>query len=302
MIIGLLLAAAALALGLYLSGLATALQFGDAAVPGFLLVPALPTPLYVAMLLVVLAGVGLSLLASTLQRRRRRREVDPQRQSDAPRPLWQSILSLLGTVALFGLGLHVLMKHGPEVQAFFERLRAEVQAIQGMLAAGGQPWVEQVSSSAAGYALFVVVVAIYGGMALLALWALLDDGDLADGPATPTAPHIRRVRRAMAAGLRELNEHADPRRAIIACYARLEHLLEQHGVPAYQHLTPQEYLRATLRGLDLPPEALVGLIGLFELARYSLHPLDDAARASAIAHLERLKAHLDGSPRHAAPA
>jgi hypothetical protein len=71
-------------------------------------------------------------------------------------------------------------------------------------------------------------------------------------------------------------------------------LLEDHGVPAYHHLTPQEYMGAALRGLDLPLDAFAALIRLFELARYSLHPLDDAARTTAITHLERLTAHLEG--------
>jgi hypothetical protein len=51
---------------------------------------------------------------------------------------------------------------------------------------------------------------------------------------------------------------------------------------------------AALRGLDLPLDAFAGLIRLFELARYSLHPLGDADRRMAIAHLERLTAHLEG--------
>jgi Domain of unknown function (DUF4129) len=104
----------------------------------------------------------------------------------------------------------------------------------------------------------------------------------------------------MQAGLRELHEHTDPRQAIIACYARLEYLLEDHGVPAYHHLTPQEYMGAALRGLDLPHDAFAGLIRLFELARYSLHPLDDAARAAARTHLEQLTAHVEGRALHAA--
>jgi hypothetical protein len=33
-------------------------------------------------------------------------------------------------------------------------------------------------------------------------------------------------------------------------------------------------------------------VALFELARYSLHPLDDTARLAAMAYLEQLQAHL----------
>jgi hypothetical protein len=106
----------------------------------------------------------------------------------------------------------------------------------------------------------------------------------------------------MAAGLRELREHTNPRQAIVACYAQLEHLLEDHGVPAYHHLTPQEYMGAALHGVDLPLEPFAGLVELFELARYSLHPLDDAARAAAIAYLERLTTHLEGGTVRATSA
>jgi hypothetical protein len=297
-IIGILLGATLLAVLLYLSGLAATLQFGDAGVRGFLLVPALSTPLYMTMLLVVLTGVGLTLLVSILQRRRGPRSPEPPHESEAPKPFWQSMLTMLAWLALVGLGLNWLIRHGPEVQEFLERIRTEVGAMREMLGSGTQPLVDQVSSPTAGYALFVTVVVIYGGIGLVALWALFEDRGYAH-LSTPDDPHVRQVRRAMQAGLRELREHADPRQAIIACYARLEYLLEDHGLPAYRHLTPQEYMGVALRGLDLPLDAFAGLIQLFELARYSLHPLDDAARAAATSHLERLTAHLEGGAAHA---
>jgi hypothetical protein len=100
------------------------------------------------------------------------------------------------------------------------------------------------------------------------------------------------VRQAVTAGLRELQSHADPRLAIIACYARLEHLLEDYGVPAHAHLTPQEYMGTVLQGVELPMEALSGLVQLFEQARYSLHPLDDMARTRATAYLTTIQTHL----------
>jgi hypothetical protein len=299
LIIGLLLGAIVLAVLLYLSGLAATLPLGDSGVRGFLLVPALPTSLYVTMLAVVLAAVGLSLLVSILQRRRGPRSPEPQRESEAPKPFWQSMLTILAWVALAGLGLNWLIRHGREVQEFLERIRFEVGAIREALEAGFLTPLDQVSSPTAGYTLFVLVVAIYGGIALVALWVLFEDGALGRGAHEVEDPQLRQVRRAMQAGLRELREHADPRQAIIACYAQLEYLLEDHGVPAHRHLTPQEYMGAALRGLDLPQDAFAGLIRLFELARYSLHPLDDAARTAARAHLERLKTHVEGIAGHA---
>jgi hypothetical protein len=105
-------------------------------------------------------------------------------------------------------------------------------------------------------------------------------------------PQLQQVRRAVTAGLRELQAHDDPRQAIIACYARLEHLLENYGVPAYAHLTPQEYIGVALQGLELPTDALTGLVQLFEQARYSLHPLDDTAKTLATAYLTMIQTHL----------
>jgi hypothetical protein len=296
--IGLLLGAALLGVLLYLSGLASTMRLGDAAARGFLLVPALPTPLYVAMLLVTLAGVGLTLLASIVQRRRKPRGPRSPRESEPPKPLWQSVLSTLAWLALMVWGLRWLIQHGAEVQAFLERLRTEVGAMQAMLGSGTRPVVDQVSSPVAGYTLFVVVIAIYGSIGLIALWVLLEDRGYARDSTPVQDPQVRRVRRAMTAGLRELRTHTEPRQAIIACYARMEHLLEDHGVPALRHLTPQEYMGTALRGLDLPLDACAGLIQLFELARYSIHPLDDSARTAAIAHLERLTAHLQGETVH----
>jgi hypothetical protein len=59
---------------------------------------------------------------------------------------------------------------------------------------------------------------------------------------------------------------------------------------------------AALHDLDLPTDAFAGLVGLFELARYSLHPLDDRARARAIVHLEQLNAHLERDHTYAVHA
>jgi hypothetical protein len=291
---GLLLGAIVVAILLYLSGLAATLQYGDAGVKGFLLVPALSTPLYVIMLAIVLAGVGLSLLVSIVQRRRGPRTPERPREPQAPKPFWQSAITLLAWIALVGVGINWLIRHGPQVQEFLARIRAEVGALRESLGAGTQPMVDQVSSSTAGYTLFVMVVVIYGGIALVALWVLFEGRSYVESAAPQEDAHVRQLRRAMQAGLRELRQHADPRQAIIACYARLEYLLEDHGMPAYQHLTPQEYMGVALRGLDLPLDAFTGLIRLFELARYSLHPLDDVARAAATNYLERLTAHLEG--------
>jgi hypothetical protein len=162
--------------------------------------------------------------------------------------------------------------------------------------------VQQVQSPTTGYAMFMMVVLVYGGLGLLSLWVLYEGYGKVRFQGATDEPPPRQVQRAIAAGLQELRTHTDPRQAIIACYARLEYLLTDYGVPAYEHLTPQEYMGTALRNLDLPMDAFAGLVGLFELARYSLHPLDDTARRTAMAYLERLQIHLEQDDTHAAHA
>lgn len=297
----LLLGAALLGTVLYLSGLAATLQLSDANLPGVLLIPALPMPLYIVMAVVVLGGVGVILLASFRQRRQRA-SLAAQRRREAIRTPWQMFVSTLASLTLLLIGVVWLWRHGPEVYQFLEHLRAQVHLVQELLEAGQHSLVQRVHSPTTGYTMFILVILVYGGLGLLGLWILYEDRGqaLVHTPADEARP--RQVRRAVAAGLQELRTHTDPRQAIIACYARLEHLLEDHGVPAYGHLTPQEYMGAALHDLDLPTDAFAGLVGLFELARYSLHPLDDRARASAIAYLEQLNAHLAQDHTHAVHA
>jgi hypothetical protein len=295
---GLLLGAALLGAMLYLSGLSATLQLGDADLPGVLLVPALPTPLYIIMAVVVVLGVGCTILASFRQHRRRLSR-DQERASEAVKTPWQALVSTLGTLTLVLLGLVWLMRHGAEVSQVLDHLRLQMSMAQGLLG-GTHSLVQQVHSPATGYAMFTMVVLVYGGLGLLGLWILYESLGKARFQGAADDPRPRQVQRAVAAGLQELRTHTDPRQAIIACYARLEHLLTDYGVPAYEYLTPQEYMGTALQDLDLPTDAFAGLVELFELARYSLHPLDDTARRTAMAYLEQLQVHLQQDDTHAA--
>jgi hypothetical protein len=290
---GLLLGGACLGIALFLGGLATTLELGNSTVEGFLLIPALPTPLYMVMALVVLACMGITLLISFL-RRRKPSEPEQRRQPGSTKTPWQVAVSMLASAVLLIVVILWLARHGSDLQAWLERWRTGLEELHASLQASPLAVIEQLQSPVAGYALFVIVVVVYGGIALLGLWVLFDTQGHASTVQTPEASQqARRVRHAVTGGLRELQQATDPRQGIIACYARLEHLLEDHGVPVYDTLTPQEYMGAALQGLDLPLDAFAGLVRLFELARYSLHPLDEMARQTAITHLETIKSHLE---------
>jgi hypothetical protein len=279
---------------LYLGGLSTTLRLGNAQVQGVILVPALPTAMYVTMALVVGAGVGITLLTSFVQRRRQPTDAQRRREPERPRAPWQVLVHLLAWAVLCALGLRWLMQHGAELLQWWAQWSHELETLPELLATSTHSLFRQVDSPTAGYALFLVVVIVYGGLAALGIWVLCTDRDPPYALAPQEDARTQQVRRAVTAGLHALQQHADPRQAIIACYARLEYLLEDHGVPAYRALTPQEYMGAALQGLDLPVAAFAGLVALFEQARYSLHPLDDTARTLALTHLATLKHHLEG--------
>lgn len=298
MLPGLLVSATLLGAVVYLSGLVSTLEFGDAHQPGMLLLPILPTPLYLVMAVIILGGVSITVLATLRQRRRRMILQEPPANATLKSP-WHILVSTLATWLLLLAGAVWFLRHGDQLQSLWERFRTEVGLAQEMLETGTHALVQHVHSPTTGYAMFLLVVVVYGGLGILGLWMLCEGRGLLRFQADEESGQARQVQRAVAAGLRELRTHTDPRQAIIACYARLEHLLEEYGVPASPYLTPQEYMGRTLRDLDLPAEAFAGLVGLFELARYSLHPVDDTARSLALEHLTRLNAHLEGNMRHA---
>jgi len=285
---GFLLGAAGLSLALYLSGLAATLRLGDISAKGFLLLPKLPTPLYMIMAVVVLACLSITFLHSFL---RRRKSQDDQhiRQPEVIKAPWYARLVTLISMLSVPLMLFWLLRQGSPLREVLQQWRQELAAWQ---ASPGPP-ILQVDSPITGYALFIVVVVIYGGIAALGIWVLFDGRFAVLHAAEGETEDVRRVRRAVTAGLRVLHDYDDPRHAIIACYAQLEHVLEDHGMPSHAALTPQEYMGVALRGIDMPVDAFTGLVSLFERARYSLHPLEEADKQAATAHLEIIKAHLE---------
>jgi hypothetical protein len=96
--------------------------------------------------------------------------------------------------------------------------------------------------------------------------------------------------------LDDLRLDADPRRAVIQAYARMERVLAAHGLPRRPAEAPHEYLERTLAGLRLDAVPAGRLTDLFELARFSDHSVDEAMRAEAVAALAGVREELDGAP------
>jgi hypothetical protein len=85
---------------------------------------------------------------------------------------------------------------------------------------------------------------------------------------------------------------ADPRRAVIQAYARMERVLEARGHGRRPHEAPLEYLARILHELEVTPAPVEALTDLFEHAKFSHHPVDPAMKARAIDALEGIRAEL----------
>jgi hypothetical protein len=82
--------------------------------------------------------------------------------------------------------------------------------------------------------------------------------------------------------LDDLRAETDPRRAVIAAYARLERVLAAHGVPRHPSEAPDEYLHRVLSSLELSRRAVSRLTALFQTAKFSHHDVDDHMKEEAI--------------------
>jgi uncharacterized protein DUF4129 len=117
----------------------------------------------------------------------------------------------------------------------------------------------------------------------------------------PQAELAEELAAALEDALDDLRAEADPRRAIIAAYARLERVLAANGVARLGPETPDEYLLRVLRDLELTPAATGRLTALFTQAKFSNHAVDSTMKESAIAALEQVRDELR-SLRDAPPA
>ena len=98
--------------------------------------------------------------------------------------------------------------------------------------------------------------------------------------------------RAIESTLDDLRAERDPRRAIIAAYARMERALAAFGVPRRRPETQQEYLARILGGLDVDTAAIRRLTDLFMQAKFSHHHVGAVMKEEAIDALEQVRDEL----------
>jgi hypothetical protein len=90
--------------------------------------------------------------------------------------------------------------------------------------------------------------------------------------------------------LLDLAGETDPRRAVIVAYAVMERGLAAAGLPRGIGETPLEHTTRALLDAHVPAAPVATLAALFERARFSHHPIDEAMRAEALAALGMVRA------------
>jgi Domain of unknown function (DUF4129) len=177
--------------------------------------------------------------------------------------------------------------------------RSEVSALPGITAdALLSPVLRAIEELPAGPA-SPLTTGLVGTLALLAafaslglvLWLCLADR-LRRRPADIGRPHSQ-FAAAVEDSLDDLRREPDARAAIIKIYRNFERALAAAALPRRPWQTPVEFMRAVLGKSPLPPDPIRRLTGLFELARFSQHPVGAAERESAWRSLIAIRAALD---------
>lgn len=133
------------------------------------------------------------------------------------------------------------------------------------------------------------------------------DANVVSSAKSPTAEEVVA---AVDAGLEELSDtDIDPRRAVIACWVRLEEAAAEAGTPRRAGDTPTDLVTRLLtrpanvegdsvaggRPTIVSADVLEAFAQIYREARYATHTVDERMRAEARAALERLRAELSGT-------
>jgi hypothetical protein len=104
---------------------------------------------------------------------------------------------------------------------------------------------------------------------------------------------------ALDAGLVDLSDaDSDPRRAVIACWLRLEQAAAAAGTPRQPTDTPTDLVTRLLAGHHISGDVLARFADVYREARYATHTVDERMRTQAREALQRLRAELTAGAAH----
>jgi Domain of unknown function (DUF4129) len=145
----------------------------------------------------------------------------------------------------------------------------------------------------------LAVLVIVGVLVFLVLRGSLESRKArlrVDAAQPPAAARREDVIAAVDAGLSDLDaDERDPRRAVIACWVRLEQAAAAAGTPREPGDSPTDLVLRLLATHQVSAQVLYPLADVYRLARYATHVVDSGMRDQARAALRQLRAELTTS-------
>lgn len=195
--------------------------------------------------------------------------------------MWPLLLFMIGATVVSVLLLRSgwLRGHGRELKNPLEAFDRVADGVKRSPVAAGFDWGP------------VVVV---GSIALVALAAIAYWGLQARKKAPPKSPALPAavLAAALERTIADLRAETDPRRAVIAAYAQMEHTLAGIELPREPSEAPREYLGRVLPLVGASADSVSRLTSLFERAKFSPHAIDETMKDDAITALESLRDEL----------
>jgi len=245
-----------------------------------------------SLLAVLMAvGEGIALVAFiivlAMARPERKKNPDTEEPPRPPFPWWAKTLGVLVALAVLVTPFVVLFSKKSRTSLTPPQLTRPGVAPTGIAGRLASPHPGPLWPIIAGMVIAVAVV--------VAVTVRSRRRRLAYRPRKPN-PRLARLLDSLAAGHAALTSSADPRAAIIACYAAMERGFAAAGSAPADADTPAEVLaRAAGAGIirSSSPEVLTGL---FRRARYSAEPMTSADSAAAASALAQMRADLEPGP------
>lgn len=233
------------------------------------------------------------------------------------------LLPMIAVVGLLGVLVVVAAMSGPEVTGLplpgrGRRVVTPPPAPAAGPTAAPTPTVSTAPPSVSVPGWLAWVPAVFGVLLLAALVVLVvhlvrlylrnrlprdrEDVDVAPLPVEVQDEAGQRLRAAVDAGIEELDDDGtDPRRAVIACWLRLEAAAAAAGTPRAPADTPGDLVARMLAAHQVSAPVLRGCADLYRQARYAPGEVEESMRTQAREALGRLRTELAASGT-AAPA
>ncbi|MCS7105126.1 MAG: DUF4129 domain-containing protein [Thermofilaceae archaeon] len=248
------------------------------------------------------------------------KELFRQALTHGKKKLWrQALLAALFQVAIIGLPLLLIIALGSRVEPVTNHGNATSVSgpyssgeplQQGSSSDGGEPsssrsdsqlpseasqpeqWVVGEGLVLAAAGVLIAVTAVTAAYSVYDAWREVRANRSREQVVSPEEEELLK---ATSEAIREVEEGADPRGAIVNYFLKLCKLLEEQGVSVSEELTAREVAQVALQKFKrLEPEPLLTLVHLFEEARYSSHIVSEVMRDKALESFKSIQDQLKG--------